>query len=361
MSTVLVWREQLQRFYAGYSVYIRIAGQFILGLIVFWLINSNIGFMKAASSTLCTVGLSVLCAFLPLIVMVMSATALVLLHFYTLSLPIAIVSALLFVLMYIFYFRFSTGKAWLVLLAVVGFVWKIPFVIPVAVGLLGTPVCVIPLACGTFTYYMVHLVKGSSSAFKAEDTAGIVDALMGFTKQALMNKEMWIMTAAVVICVLLVYGIRTRPMDHAWKAASVSGAVLAVVVVSVGNMMLDMHIVITPLIISAALAVLTGLLLEVLFLSVDYSRTEHLEFEDDEYHYYVKAVPKIGVTVPEKSVKHINERQGASRGEERSGLSDSRHQGGLPRGQLDHAKSAEDILLTRSLNKELGLDKKGRN
>ena len=40
--------------------------------------------------------------------------------------------------------------------------------------------------------------------------------------------------------------------------------------------------------------------------NVDYSRTELVQFEDDEYYYYVKAVPKISLATPEKSVKKIN-------------------------------------------------------
>ena len=43
--------------------------------------------------------------------------------------------------------------------------------------------------------------------------------------------------------------------------------------------------------------------------SVDYARSERLQFEDDEYYYYVKAIPKVAVTTPEKTVKKINERQ----------------------------------------------------
>ena len=43
--------------------------------------------------------------------------------------------------------------------------------------------------------------------------------------------------------------------------------------------------------------------------SVDYTRKERLQFEDDEYYYYVKAVPKSSVTIPEKTVKRINECQ----------------------------------------------------
>ena len=42
---------------------------------------------------------------------------------------------------------------------------------------------------------------------------------------------------------------------------------------------------------------------------VDYARSERLQFEDDEYYYYVKAIPKVAMTTPEKTVKKINERQ----------------------------------------------------
>ena len=352
----------MQRFYAKYSIFIRIGLQFALGFLVFHQINSNIGFMKAASSTACTAGLAAACAILPMIVMVMAATALVLLHFYTLSLPVAIVAALLFLLMYIFYFRFSTGKSWLVLLMACSLAMDVPFVLPIAAGLLGTPTCAIPVACGTFSYYLIHLVKGSSSTFKAGDGVELVETLISFTKQSLMNQEMWIMVAAAAICILFVYSIRIRSVDHAWKIASAAGAVMAVVIAAAGNITLNLHISLTPLVVSGIIGVLAGLLLEVVFLSVDYARTEYLEFEDDEYHYYVKAVPKIGVTAPQKSVKHINERQNTGNVGNKKNWVDNSTQtpASAGTGYLDRPKSADEILLERSLSKELGLDGKGK-
>ena len=47
MSTLLVWREKLQRIYALYSIYIQKGLQFVTGLVLFWVINSNIGFYEA--------------------------------------------------------------------------------------------------------------------------------------------------------------------------------------------------------------------------------------------------------------------------------------------------------------------------
>ena len=41
----------------------------------------------------------------------------------------------------------------------------------------------------------------------------------------------------------------------------------------------------TMMIFSGILGVVIGLFLEVIFFSVDYSRTENVQFEDDEYYY----------------------------------------------------------------------------
>ena len=39
--------------------------------------------------------------------------------------------------------------------------------------------------------------------------------------------------------------------------------------------------------------------------NVDYTRTERVQFEDDEYYYYVKAVPKNTVSIADKQIKKI--------------------------------------------------------
>ena len=40
--------------------------------------------------------------------------------------------------------------------------------------------------------------------------------------------------------------------------------------------------------------------------NLDYARTEDVQFEDDDYYYYVKAVPKMNIQTPSKTVKRIN-------------------------------------------------------
>ncbi len=340
MNTILVWKEQLQIIYAKYSTYIEIGMKFLLGILVFGMTNSNIGFMESAASKIVTLGLSFLCAFLPMTIMVVSSTMLVLLHLYKLSIAAVAVAALTFFILYIFFLRFSYNKTWLVLLTAVAFALKVPFVIPVAVGLLATPITMIPVVCGTVAYYLLHYVKTYSNTFAAEGINAIMEITITCAKQIFTGKEMWIMITVIGISILLVYGIRTRFFDHAWKIASAAGAVIMVVICITGNIIWNLHISYVFLIVNGVLAVAAGLLLEVLFFAVDYSRTEQLEFEDDEYHYYVKAVPKYAVTVPEKNVKQIV--------------------GTETNMDKDNPQEAEDLLLTRSLSKELGIDSSDR-
>ena len=325
MSTLLVWREKLQRIYALYSIYIQKGLQFVTGLVLFWVINSNIGFMKPASSVFCTLGLAVICTFLPMLV-----------------------ALVIFILMYIFYFRFTPKKAWLVLISGLAFSLKIPFVIPIAFGLLGSPVWIVPASCGIITYYMTDYVKVSAAALKEADASGIAANLMSFTKQVLASKEMWLMVMAVTIGILVVNFVRTRGVDHSWKIASAAGAAVTVVVSAAGNIVLSTNISYIEIILSAVLGAVTGLVLELLFFSVDYSRTENIQFEDDEYYYYVKAVPKVGVAVPEKKVKRITENQPQE-------TTVIREDADL--NNINTENDADDILLTRSLSKELGLEK----
>ena len=348
MSTLLVWRDKLQTIYAEYSIYILKALQFLAGLIVFGLINANIGFMEQASSVLCTAGLAVICTFFPMTIMALAATLLILVHFYAVSMPIAVVSLVIFFLMYIFYFRFTPKKAWIVLLSAVAFGLKAPLVIPAVFGLLGTPVWIVPAAFGIMSYYMADLVKDSAAALKSADVENMADVLISYTRQVFTNKEMWLMIAAAVIGILVVHLVRTRSVDHAWKIGSAAGAAVSVIIASAGSIALDLDISFAVILVSAVLGIAVGLVLEFFFFSVDYSRSENIQFEDDEYYYYVKAVPKVGVAAPEKEVKRITgERPGRRK-------NDKKPEEEQP-DKLNEEKT-DEILLTRSLSKELGID-----
>ena len=60
------------------------------------------------------------------------------------------------------------------------------------------------------------------------------------------------------------------------------------------------------LLLGTIIAIPVAMLVGFLFMGLDYSRTERVQFEDEDYYYYVKVVPKMNIQAPSKTVKKIN-------------------------------------------------------
>lgn len=306
MDGVYEIRQKFQEIYAEHSLVFDKGLQFVLALLTFYMINNNVGFVKEAASPVVTLALAVICTFFPLIITVIGATALMLLHMYGVSLGVLGVTALIFLIMYVFYFRLTPKMALAVVLTPIAFMFKVPFVVPLAYALISTPISMVAVVCGTIVYYMMEYVKKAAAGFTGEDAPGLTEQISTYIKGVFQNKEMWITIAAFLIAFLVIYTIKSQAIDHAWKVAIAVGAVIHVVLNVVGDIALGVHTSYGSLILGSVAAVVVGLVLELFFFSVDYSRSENLQYEDDEYYYYVKAVPKLTVAKSEKTVKRIN-------------------------------------------------------
>ena len=306
MDSIYVLRGRIEELYARNSKVYDKAIQFILAVSTFILINRNVGFMKMAASPVAAIALAVICTFLPLGATVVAATALILLHMYSVSLGILGVTAVLFLVMYIFYLRLAPKMALVVVLTPLAFFLHIPYVIPVACGLAAAPGSMVAAICGTLVYYMMDYVKKAAANLDDSGVKGMLTQATDYLGKVFQNKEMWVMLGAFLICFFIVYAIHRASMDHAWKIAIVVGIIANLVVVVAGDIVLGVHTSYGMLVGGSVASLVIGLILEVFYFSVDYSRSEKLQFEDDEYYYYVKAVPKITVSAPDVKVQKIN-------------------------------------------------------
>ena len=292
--------------YSKYEVYIAPLLKFILAFIVLQLINARVGYMGSIDKITIVLIVALMCSFMPMNFIVVVSAVFILLHLYAFSLECAAVVGVGFLLMFLLYLRFSPKDTLVVVLMPVCFVLKIPYVIPLAMGLVGTPASAVSVACGVMAYYMIHYVAQNASAIAAmvdEETAAkfrfIIDGLLN-------NKEMVITIAAFAITVVMVYLIRRLSVDYAWTIAMVAGVVVNIMVLLIGDLMFDTNVSLPGLILGHIVALLLTAVLQFFVFHVDYSRTEKVQFEDDEYYYYVKAVPKVVVSRPQKKVKQIS-------------------------------------------------------
>ena len=306
MTTLLVAKQILMTLYSKYEVYISPLLKFLLALISLLLINSRLGYMDSIDKLTVVLIVALMCSFMPMNFIVIMAALFTLLHLYSFSLECAVVVGAGFLLMFLLYLRFSPKDTLVVLLLPICFLLKIPYVIPIAMGLIGTPASAVSVACGVIAYYMIHYIVQNVSVIASmadEETAAkfkfIIDGLIG-------NKEMVVTIIAFIITVILVYIIRRLSVDYAWTIAMAAGAIVNIMILLVGDLMFDTNVALFGVILGTIISLLLTAVLQFFVFNVDYSRTEKVQFEDDEYYYYVKAVPKVTVAKAEKKVKQIS-------------------------------------------------------
>lgn len=308
MTTLLELKEKIIRFYGKNEVYVNPVIKFVMALFTFLMINSSIGYMKLISRTPIAIILALVCSILPLNGLIVIAALVVLVDFYALSIEVCLVGLLLFAVTYFIYFRFSPKSGINAILTPICFKLHIPYVIPVGSGLLSEAYAVFSVACGTILYYFIHGVSENANALSdaAEETDSSVSKVVVALNQLLGNKEMYLVLIIFIVTTLIVCFIRRLDIDHAWTIALASGILFEAIGLTAGYMVLGISDKIIGVVIGCVISGIISLIIEFLFFNLDYSRTERLQFEDDEYYYYVKAIPKSLVTGKDKQIKRFN-------------------------------------------------------
>ena len=266
--------------------------------------------MERANTLTVTLAVSLVCAILPANVMVLLAAAAVLLHLYALSLEVMAVAFVLFLLMGLMYFRFSPKNGIYTLLMPVCLHFNLGPVMPIAVGLMGNVPSAISFICGVVAWYFLDGVKQNALALSGRGGSdGAVTKITAALNQLIGNKEMYLVILTFLVVFAVVLLIRSLSIDYAWTAAIIIGGLVNFIVLFAGYVMLGISEKVVGLVIGSLMSLAVAFVLEFFFFHLDYTRTERVQFEDDEYYYYVKAVPKIAVTKPEVKVQKINTRR----------------------------------------------------
>lgn len=306
MTALLELRENLKKIYSRNEAFILPVIKFLLSFIVLSIINGKMGYMTKLDNMAIVLIVSLLCSFLPTGFMAFFAMMFAVLHMYALSIETAAVGLVVFLLLYLLFLRFTAKEALVVVLTPVLCMLKLPYVMPVAMGLIGTPASCVSVGCGVVVYYLLQTVITNAptiNSMGAEEATAklrlLIDGMLG-------NKAMLVTIAAFAITVIVVYLIRRMSVDHSWTIAMVAGVMIEVMILLVGDLMYDTNLSIVSALLGAVVTLIACKIIELFRFCLDYSRTEKVQFEDDEYYYYVKAVPKMTVAAPTNTVKKIN-------------------------------------------------------
>lgn len=307
MMQILEFRARLKELYQKFQMFIDPVLRFFVAFVTFAVINNAIGYDARFDKITVVLLLSLLCAFTPSAVLVFMAMALSLAHVYSVAKLLSILMVVVFLVLYLIFVRFTPKFGYVVLGIPILFGLHIPYVFPILLGLIATPLTILPAGCGVAVYYLVHIIQEEVAA--TADITEIEDILPLYLNviDKIMKNNQLIMTIAVfAIIISVVYVVRRLKIEYAYEIAIGAGALTTIICFLIVDLKLSIPKQIGAMILGSLISAVIVIIIQFFRRVLDYTAVENVQFEDDDYYYYVKAVPKINVSMKNVKVKRIN-------------------------------------------------------
>ena len=307
MMQILELRARIRALYQKFQLVVDPTLKFIVALVVFSAINNAIGYDARFNRFIVVLLLSLLSAFTPSSIMVLLAMVLSLAHVYSVAKLLAILMVFVFLILYLFFVRFTPSYGYVVLGIPILYGLHIPYVIPILLGLIATPITILPAGCGVVVYYLIHIIQ--QEVVVTENINKIDDILPLYTNvidQIVQHKQMLFTIIVFAIIITVVYIVRRLKIEYAYEIAIGTGAITTIVAFLIVDLKLNIPKQIGAMILGALISAVIVVIIQFFRRVLDYTAVENVQFEDDDYYYYVKAVPKINVSMTNVKVKRIN-------------------------------------------------------
>lgn len=306
MATLLTMKEKIKSLYANYHNIIVPTVKAIVAFMMLMAINDKIGYMARLDSFLIVLVLTAVCAFTPRVITVLVGLIVILGHLYALSMELALIAVAVFAVMLFLYLRFCNKDLLLLVLVPISFYVGIPYVMPLLVGILCGPTAVLTLCCGIMVHYYIDYVSVNALTIQGMTATGTMDKIRVGLDGIIHNEEMFLALLSFAAATIVVHILRRQSIDHAWSMAIFTGAMTNIILNFMGLLVFDNGPSVVGLLLGTIVAIPLAMFVALLFMGLDYSRTERVQFEDEDYYYYVKVVPKMNIQAPSKTVKKIN-------------------------------------------------------
>ncbi len=314
MTPFMRMRERIRNFIRLHETGTARVGHGLYLLIGLFTIAGAFPFASGLNRPWLILAFSALGVFMPLSAEAFVLILFLLINLFALSGEICLVTLLLLAVSYLFCGVYQVRKIHTVCSMIVARLLSMSCVVPMAEGLLGTARDVVAVCAGTAAGFFLQEVHANSGVLvEGEDRMATIDFLR---ERILGNPMFYVYLVAMAAMFLVVYAVRTRNIRHAWVTGVFAGTSVEFLIMLSGYLFIGSSRPVGMLIASNLAAIAAGLIIHYLYQDLDYSRIEKVQFEDDEYYYYVTAVPKIRLTEEKKEVRHIHKARQRRRADE---------------------------------------------
>lgn len=310
MTNLLTFRDNLKALFSRYDYILMPLAKFVMAIIVFFSLNKHMGNVPILNKGIILFLVAAICAFIPVEFMAGIAACMLVWQTAKVSLDLGLLTIAFIIIFYSGYMRFNVKTGIIVLLVPIFYAWHITYALPIVLGFLIGPSAVIPGIFGILLYYYEESVEAFRNVVAAvtEEDAAVV-GYQYILNELLNNKDMLLTFVVFAVVILITYAIYRMSFDNSWIVAFCVGGFLNIVLFLFGSLTMSTKVAIVPILLGSLLGIVIAVAVQFMKGIVDYQKADYLQFEDDEYYYYVKAIPKLSVSESNKNVKHINSKK----------------------------------------------------
>ncbi len=308
MTALLEWKEKIAAFYGKYQKAISAAVRFTLAFAVFLSILLQISTQEMWQQLITALVPALFCLFLPYGTISIFAVGEAVILAWFLDAGVGIAMLLIALASVLLYFVFRPEYGCLAGVSVFLCLTGIPGALPVAAGLLCGPTALIPMVLGVLYYDCISVIQTNFSALSSFSTAmDETEKISYFLERSAANSRAMVVGIAYAAAFLTTWVIRRRPFSRSAGIATASGMIVYILVVLAASVFFSASVSTAGMVAGCSIGTVAAVLIILMNFTMDGSLTETLEYEDENYHYYVKAVPKLKVARKSVQVRRFTD------------------------------------------------------
>ena len=305
-NQLLLIRSQIISFYKKNERIILPLLKFLVTVSVLLIMSNTIGYAKPLTRVTVMLVTGLIGVFLSPQLLMLLFIFITSAHAGAGSIEAGLIIFVILFMIYLLFIRLYPRESLFIIATIIAYKFHIPYIIPLIAGLFSSLAAIIALIIGITIWYSTPniLVLMESKNSELADMVGDINEKLTVLQSSIKNDQTLLVSIIILSLVLLaVYIIRKQNIDFAEYIAILIGVVLNLVGFLFAIILLRVDVGIIGLMLSTLICALIAIIVQFFAKVVDYSRTETVQFEDDNNYYYVKVVPKIIVKNSKKQVQ----------------------------------------------------------
>lgn len=250
-------------------------------------------------------GISAVQAFLPMSFLYYAVSILIMINLWKVSMDIFLGFIIFFVICSLAFIRVDRKHAVIILVTTLLFYLKLEYVLPVLLGMIVGFGAILPACAGIVLYFLAVYMTDASTLITTSASSSFGMGLQRIVNLILIDKKLLVLLVTFSVIIFITTLLCNLFYERAWVFAILVGNITMVLLLLFGRLIFELDYSIWRLFLEMVLGIGCCYIYRFFRGIGDVSRIEKASFEDDEYFYYVKAVPKIKVTQKDRNVTNI--------------------------------------------------------